>query len=77
MWPAFNTIKLNLLSSLLLCRHQLMRKKASSRDCLSPSDSMCFMASRHLISLCSSYATFIFSPLHCHLKRSACLLTPT
>lgn len=37
-----------------------MRKKASSQDCLFHTDSVCFMASRHLISLCSSYTTFIF-----------------
>lgn len=37
-----------------------MRKKASSQDCLFHTDSVCFMASKHLISLCSSYTTFIF-----------------
>lgn len=37
-----------------------MRKTASSPDCLFHPDSVCFLASGHLITLCSSYSTLIF-----------------
>lgn len=37
-----------------------MKKTASSLDCLFHSDSLCFLASGHLIALCSSYDAQIF-----------------
>lgn len=64
-----------------------MRKKATSQDCLFHTDSGCFMASRHLISLCSSYTTFIFFPPlsfeaqrvspHSYIKRQKSRLQPS
>lgn len=44
-----------------------MRKETSSPDCLFHSEFVCFLASRHLICLCSSHSTFT---LWCHLKLS-------
>lgn len=50
----------------LVCKPP-MRKETSSPDCLFLSDFVCFLASRHLICLCSSHSTFT---VWFHLKLS-------
>lgn len=40
-----------------------MKKTATSLDCLFHSDSLCFLASGHLIALCSSCGALIFFPV--------------
>lgn len=42
----------------VMCSCAFMRKETSSLDCLFHSDFMCFLASGHLICLCSSHSTF-------------------